>query len=233
MISGALEVAKFEVVNFWTVSGIGGKLYRNQMVHLELRLKTMCSEAVSHSSLSLTPWKNNLKNKTSLDIIFLLWYSIQCRKFLKSRYFSPLQQISMDRNAIKRRSALARRELQNPTHQFYAQKNKLTSTCFNPFIVPKKLASFPALLKPKLMQRAKYGFERSWGLRDWRVNERLIWRMGEVAVRGGRFEGCLFFFGLYGLFIFLLFHIFTTTIRCDIVYIYQRIYQPMIVFSGL
>ena len=43
----------------------------------------------------------------------------------------------------------------------------------------------------------------------------------EVGVRGGRFEGYLFFFGLYGLFIFLLFHTIKTMIlvRCDIVYI--------------
>ena len=47
--------------------------------------------------------------------------------------------------------------------------------------------------------------------------------MGEVAVRGGRFEGCLFFFGLYGLFISLLFHTITTTIMCDIVYISANI----------
>ena len=229
-ISGALEV-EFEGVNVWTDSGIRGKLYRNQIVPLELRLKTMCSEAVSHSSLSHTPWKYNLKNKTSLDIIFLLWYSIQCRKFLTSRYFSPLQQISMGRNAINRRSDLARRELENPTpHQFYVQK-EITSTCFNPLIVPKKLAtwSFPALrmqtqtnVTTKIrMRRIRRGGKRPWGLRDGRINERLIWKDGRGRSKGRELWEVLVFFGLYG----LLFHTITTTstIRCAIVCISTNI----------
>ena len=57
MLSGALEVAKFEVANVWTLSRIGGeirKFHWNQMLHLELRLKIK----VSHFSPTQTLKKN-------------------------------------------------------------------------------------------------------------------------------------------------------------------------------
>ena len=50
----------------------------------------------------------------------------------------------MDRNAINR-SDLARREFQNPTHQFYVQKKTSTSTSFQPFNSPEGTPSFPPL----------------------------------------------------------------------------------------
>ena len=57
-----------------------------------------------------------------------------------------------------------------------------------------------------------------------RINERLIWRI-EVGVRGGRFD-CLYFLVCY----FMPLNYDNLKVRhC----IYQRIYQPIIVASGL
>ena len=63
-----------------------------------------------------------------------------------------------------------------------------------------------------MMRRTKRRGKRLWRLRDGRINERLISRMGEVGVRGGRlFEsGCrmsideyLCFWFVYIVYIFL------------------------------
>ena len=58
-----------------------------------------------------------------------------------------------------------------------------------------------------MIRRTKRRGKRLWRLRDGRINERLISRMGEVGVRGGRlFEsGCRMstcVFGLYRSFTF-------------------------------
>ena len=120
--------------------GIRGKPYQNQMVHSELLLKIKCSKAVSHFSLS------HLEKKFKFSSIRHLFASMvlnSMSQIPQSSYFCPLQQISMDRNAITR-SDLARRELQNPT--------RLSTS----FIVPENpKASLSYTCKSKLMQRPK------------------------------------------------------------------------------
>ena len=135
MLSGALEVAKFEGAEVWPVSEIRGgirKSYRNQMVHLVLRLKIKYSKAVSH--FSLRPWKfflfKNLKlNLLPLDIIGQY-------NSTNSMIHLPLSQILMEGNAINR-SDLERRELSKPHSSLILRTEKRsTSTSFQPFNRP-------------------------------------------------------------------------------------------------
>ena len=119
------------------------------MVHLELRLKMKNSIAVSHFSLKRILEKKTPKIKPS-SIRHHLFTSMVLNsmpQILQSNYFSPLQQISMDRNAINQ-SDLARRELSRPYSSSILRTKKSMDrppSRSNHLIVLKKISKLPSL----------------------------------------------------------------------------------------
>ena len=119
------------------------------MVHLELRLKMKYSIAGSHFSLKRILEKKTPKIEPSSirHHFFTSMVLNSMPQIPQSNYFSPLQQVSMDWNAINR-SDLARRELSRPySSSILRTKNSMDRPPrrFNPLIVLKKISKLLSL----------------------------------------------------------------------------------------